>query len=162
MSFGEILVATCMHKRFCNIFLFKNILAAVFLSQSYAEFENVQIAFYYGEGSHQLYSITSMHEITRNEAYHNNKTTLFYIHGFRENLTSESVQTIINAFLFRKTHNILVLDWSKYAAGNYMTQAIPNMVQIGRMVGEWIYFMIFLNVFELNKFHGKNFWILIF
>lgn len=38
----------------------------------------------------------------------------------------ESVNVIVNAYLKRNDHNILVLDWSSLADGNYLLDAVPN------------------------------------
>lgn len=54
------------------------------------------------------------------------KKTVLYIHGYMEAPSQESVNVIVNAYLKRNDHNILVLDWSSLADGNYLFDAVPN------------------------------------
>lgn len=96
------------------------------------KFREVQIAFYHGKSflEYESFPITSVDLIVNHKSFDKNRTTLLYIHGYRENLTSDSVQTIVWAFMTRGSYNILVLDWSDYAAGNYITNAIPNLMKV--------------------------------
>lgn len=109
---------------------------AFLLEFSEADFDAVRIAFYHGETAKQyeLLSITSLDELSSYEAFNNSLKTVLYIHGFRESLASESVETVVNAFIKRKSHNILVLNWSVYASGNYITDAVPNLIKV-RILG---------------------------
>ena len=95
------------------------------------DFEGVYIALFSSEISdYKLYSVTSISEIINNKDFHKDLNTVLYIHGFRESINSESVETVVNAFLTRKSHNIMVLDWSAYAHGNYVLNAVPNLVKV--------------------------------
>lgn len=97
-----------------------------------AEFTALNIAFFYGNDTtkFQLFPIPTAHEIFSNSAFNKTRKTLLYIHGYRENVSSQSVHTVVKAFIARDSHNILVLDWGVYAAGNYVTQVIPNLIQV--------------------------------
>lgn len=99
---------------------------------SVADYDNVRIAFYNANNTknYELYSISEMGNITNHKDFDVEGKTVLYIHGFRENLTSQSVVTIIEAFIKRGEYNCLALDWSAYADGNYVTDAIPNLVKV--------------------------------
>lgn len=63
--------------------------------------------------------------------FDNNKPTLIYAHGFTENFTYPSVQIILNSYLLRRREfNLLFIDWSKYSSGNYILQAVPNLIKV--------------------------------
>lgn len=49
----------------------------------------------------------------------------------------ESVNVIVDAYLQRNDHNVLALEWSELAAGNYLIDAVPNAKQV-------FYFIILL------------------
>lgn len=59
------------------------------------------------------------------------KPTVLYIHGYVEAPWHQSVDVIVKAYLKRNDHNILVLDWSDLADGNYLLDALSNMKQVG-------------------------------
>lgn len=42
----------------------------------------------------------------------------------------ESVNVIVDAYLQRNDHNVLALEWSELAAGNYLIDAVPNAKQV--------------------------------
>lgn len=65
------------------------------------------------------------------------KKTVLYIHGYLEGLMHESVNVIVDAYLQRNDHNVLALEWSELAAGNYLIDAVPNAKQV-------FYFIILL------------------
>lgn len=77
------------------------------------------------------FNLTNICDIIEHVYFDRNLPTMFYIHGFLENLQSESVTTIVDAYLFRTGYNIIVLDWSDLADGNYFFDAVPNCVQVG-------------------------------
>lgn len=58
------------------------------------------------------------------------KKTVFYIHGYLEGPNHESVNIIVDSYLQRNDHNILVLDWSQLSNGNYLIDAVPNAKQV--------------------------------
>lgn len=58
------------------------------------------------------------------------KKTVLYIHGYLETQANESISVIVNAYLERGDHNIILLDWSELADGNYFMDAIPNARQV--------------------------------
>lgn len=58
------------------------------------------------------------------------KKTVLYIHGYLEGPEHESVRVIVDAYLQRNDHNILVLDWSQLANGKYLIDVVPNAKQV--------------------------------
>lgn len=58
------------------------------------------------------------------------KKTVLYIHGYLEGPEHESVNAIVDAYLRRNEHNVLVIDWSQLAIGNYLIDAVPNAKQV--------------------------------
>lgn len=97
-----------------------------------SSYDEVNIIFFYGPSISELeyFSLTSIDQVSSHENFNSKFPTALYIHGYRENFTSESVQTVVKAFLSKKTHNVLVLNWSVYANGNYVTNAVPNLIKV--------------------------------
>lgn len=58
------------------------------------------------------------------------KRTVLYVHGYVEQPTHQSIHTIVDAYLQRGDHNVLVLDWSELADGNFFVDAVPNIKQV--------------------------------
>lgn len=55
------------------------------------------------------------------------KPIVIYIHGYKENPSAESVNTIVGAYLSAQPEtNIVVVDWSNMAYGSYFLNAAPN------------------------------------
>lgn len=60
-----------------------------------------------------------------------NKRTVVYAHGFTESIETISTQTVISAYLKRKSeYNILIIDWTKHNDGNYILRGIPNALKV--------------------------------
>lgn len=47
-----------------------------------------------------------------------------------EGPSHESVKVIVDSYLQRNDYNVLVLDWSQLANGNYLIDAVPNAKQV--------------------------------
>ncbi|CAO1411079.1 unnamed protein product [Diamesa hyperborea] len=82
----------------------------------------------------------------------NDRPTVVYCFGYTENYTDASTQLIVDAYLSRNDHNILVIQWSMYAANNYFFQAIPNTIQLGAKIGKVLVEMQKVG-FNLKTFH---------
>lgn len=104
----------------------------LFYQLTLADFDAVDIAFFYGNNTteYELFSISSIDNITNHSQFNVSWNTVLYIHGFREDLTSESVETVIGAFIKRGSYNKLALNWSAYANGSYVVEAIPNLIKV--------------------------------
>lgn len=58
------------------------------------------------------------------------KNTVLYIHGYVEHPSHQSIHVIVEAYQQRDDYNILVLDWSELADGNFFVDAVPNIKQV--------------------------------
>jgi hypothetical protein len=54
------------------------------------------------------------------------KPTVFYFHGFLEKVYDESVNVVVDAYIKRNDHNLVIVDWSELADGSYIFDAVPN------------------------------------
>lgn len=63
--------------------------------------------------------------------FDNTKPTMMYSYGFTESYNSRSTQTVLEAYLDRGDHNIVVTDWQPYNSGNYLLEAIRNSYRVG-------------------------------
>jgi Lipase len=124
-----------------------------------ADYNEVRVAFFNSPNSSKFlaFPLDSVVDILTHKDFDANRKTVLYIHGYRQNLASPSLILVIEAFIKRKTHNILALDWSAYSDGNYITNAVPNLIQIGRMLGRAVYFLIINNPMDMKQLHGEEF-----
>lgn len=58
------------------------------------------------------------------------KPTVIYIHDYQENMNSESIQTILDAYFARSEFNVILLDWEQLAAVNQYEAARNTMIVI--------------------------------
>lgn len=65
-----------------------------------------------------------------NEYFDMQRKTMLYIHGYADESRHDSVRAIVDAYLQRNDHNILVLDWAELAGENYLIDAVPNAKQV--------------------------------
>ncbi|XP_046972098.1 pancreatic lipase-related protein 2-like [Vanessa cardui] len=63
------------------------------------------------------------------------KPTVFYVHGYVETASDASVLHVIDAYVKRGDHNILVLDWGNLAFGNYLS-VVFNVKKVGKESGK--------------------------
>lgn len=77
---------------------------------------------------------------------------MIYAHGFSESLRSKSVNTIIDAYTFRRGWNVIIIDWSKFAAGNYFLTVLPQTHKVGLVIGQYLTYFI-LAGFPASKIH---------
>lgn len=84
--------------------------------------------------------------------YDNDLPTVVYGFGFTESYQSKSTQTIVSSYIERGGHNILVIGWSNYAAGNYLFEAVPNVHRVGDVVGKTLVSMK-KSGFKVENFH---------
>lgn len=71
-------------------------------------------------------------DILRHPAFDLTKRTVLYIHGYLETQANESINVVVNAYIQRGDHNIILLDWADLAEGNYFVDAIPNAKQVSK------------------------------
>lgn len=96
--------------------------------------------------------LTDAGQLLSNAAFKKNLQTLIYSFGFSESYLSADPQAIARAYLSRQNRNILVLDWSKYAVGNYFLDAIPNALEVGQLLGAALVSMVNQG-FKISDFH---------
>lgn len=82
------------------------------------------------QSDQRIYELDETCAMFKHANFDKQKPTVLYIHGYVEAPTHQSVSVIVQAYLQRNDHNILVLDWSQLADGNYLLDAVPNMKQV--------------------------------
>lgn len=98
-----------------------------------------------------LQNLTSIHS---NSWYNPIRNTVIYSFGFAEKVSSPTTQLILDAYVKRGGHNIIVIDWSAYngvTIPDYYPAAIEEMKVIGRLVGTRI--ASAFNSYMILKFH---------
>lgn len=106
-----------------------------------------------------MYSATSnMSLLLTDPTFNKSLTSMFYIHGWRENFITNSTQTVVNAYKKLNTQNIVVIDWSYYnpAGGDYGA-AVNNMITIGRLLGPSFGAASKQSLISLNRTHIVGF-----
>lgn len=78
----------------------------------------------------RIYDLKNAADILAQAEFDLNKPTVLYFHGFMETKEVESIQVIANAYLSRKDHNIIILDWGELADGSYLFDALPNAIKV--------------------------------
>lgn len=75
--------------------------------------------------------LTDVEKLLESSDYNTSKATFVYAHGFTESFNFPSVQMMIKAYMTRQNEfNILIIDWGKYANGNYFLQSLPNALKV--------------------------------
>lgn len=94
--------------------------------------EQMKLFFFYGPNyfDHRIFDYSELDDILLDDNFDANRTTVLYIHGFQESPESESVHLFVDAYNRRDEHNLIVLDWSDGASGDYLTNAVPNSVTV--------------------------------
>lgn len=80
--------------------------------------------------THRPYELDESCALFGNTHFDVLKKTVLYIHNYLEGPNHESVNVIVDSYLQRNDHNILVLDWSQLSNGNYLIDAVPNAKQV--------------------------------
>lgn len=77
---------------------------------------------------------------------------MLYGYGHTEEYYSLSTRTVVESYIERGDHNVLVLEWVDYNTGDYSTEAIPITYKIGEIVGKSLFSMRSTG-FNLETFH---------
>jgi len=111
--------------------------------------EDPKLIFFYGKSidSNKTYELTESVQILRHPKFHRHFETVLYIHGYVESPASPTVQLVVNAYIKRRSHNILVLDWSKLVNGSYFT-AVNNSIEVGPKIS-----IALINLFNSGMNH---------
>ncbi|XP_011313672.1 pancreatic lipase-related protein 2 [Fopius arisanus] len=99
------------------------------------KFERIFLRVFLRENSYRDAPVASVSDLIPH--FDINKKTVFYIHGFSESVNSSSVMTIVSAYLKRDDHNVVAIDWSELAAGNYM-EVISHVEEVGNSISRGI------------------------
>uniref|UniRef100_A0A2H1W268 SFRICE_021854 n=1 Tax=Spodoptera frugiperda TaxID=7108 RepID=A0A2H1W268_SPOFR len=78
------------------------------------------------------YRIANLRAVLSDPAFDAKKPTVLYVHGYVELLTDDSITTVVSAYLKRGGYNVLVVDWSNLAFGNYVIVAktVPRPITV--------------------------------
>lgn len=118
--------------------------------------DRTKFYFFYGPNylDHRIYNLNELDWILQHEKYNANHTTVLYVHGYLESPESESVHLIVNAYYTRKEYNLIVLDWSDAAYGDYFMNAVPNSITVSSIVNsiQVVVFTIFMDRCSLATF----------
>ncbi|CAB3224749.1 unnamed protein product [Arctia plantaginis] len=82
--------------------------------------------------SHRIGNIKS---ILKDPKFDRNKSTVIYMHGYVELFTDDSIVTVMSAYLRAGGYNVMLLDWSNLAFGNYIIIA-KTLPTAGEHVGK--------------------------
>lgn len=77
-----------------------------------------------------MYPLSESHAVMSHPKFDQKKNTVLYIHGYIEAPSHQSVHVIVEAYQMRDDYNILVLDWSELADGNFFLHAVPNIKKV--------------------------------
>lgn len=94
--------------------------------------DRTKLYFFYGPNyyDYRIYDYNELDDILSDVQFDANRTTTFYIHGYRQNLEMDDIRTVVDAYNTRNEQNLIVYDWSQAAGGDYLTNAVPNAVAV--------------------------------
>jgi pimeloyl-ACP methyl ester carboxylesterase len=105
------------------------------------------------QNGHRIgYPLAKFPSILNDPNFKKKQPTMIYAHGFMESLQSKSVNTVVDAYLFRGGWNVIVIDWSKFVAGNYLFTALSQAHRVGLIIGQYMTYFI-LAGFPAKKIH---------
>ncbi|CAH2095559.1 unnamed protein product [Euphydryas editha] len=82
---------------------------------------DTRIIYYNGSvEDHKWYRFDNIASLLSHPNFDLNKPTALYIHGYVEYATDNSILRVVRSYLKHGDHNMLVLDWSNLAFGNYL------------------------------------------
>ncbi|KAJ0172027.1 hypothetical protein K1T71_012000 [Dendrolimus kikuchii] len=88
---------------------------------------------HYGSNSTtpKSYQLAHIKRLLTDPEFDLSKSTVLYAHGYVELTSDESVRIITTAYMKHGGYNVLVLDWSNMAFGNYLNVAL-DITTIGK------------------------------
>lgn len=119
-----------------------------------ASLDSVKFMFFYGNKSneHKNFSLNELGELTKHSKFNSVRPTVLYFHGYIEHMTDEHIEVIVDAYLTRGDHNLIMVDWNDMADGSYLLDALPNAIKLGKMIGGKIVELA-NNGFDIGKIH---------
>jgi hypothetical protein len=80
--------------------------------------------------NHEKIYLNESLKLLRHEKFNFHRKTVFYIHGWIEKFDFGSIPRIVDAYIRRNDHNIVVVDWGDYSDGEYFLQVLPRVVKV--------------------------------
>ncbi|XP_037928032.1 pancreatic lipase-related protein 3 isoform X3 [Teleopsis dalmanni] len=119
-----------------------------------ADLNEAKFIYYYGptHGDSSIYSLNDYSSLLENSNFDKSKNTVLYLHGYLEDPSVESIHVIVDAYMQRDDINLIILDWSELADGNYMFDAVGNAKQLGPIMAD-VLLKMFESGLEINTFH---------
>ncbi|XP_055546007.1 pancreatic triacylglycerol lipase isoform X2 [Wyeomyia smithii] len=119
-----------------------------------AQLETAKFMFFHGTqfDDHEVFELDQADKIVRHPKFDRNKRTVMYFHGYIESPEVESVHVIVDAYQKRNDHNLIILDWTQLADGNYLLEAVPNCRKLGHKLGSVILAMVDAGL-DVDKLH---------
>ncbi|CAD7079407.1 unnamed protein product [Hermetia illucens] len=127
--------------RWCLTFLV-SIAICLEITQAAPLLERNKFVLYYGRDSSEVFPLSNAVDILSSPNFDQSKKTVIYIHGNNEDQTSVSVKTVVSAYLQRDDYNIIALDWKEDASGEYLLNAVANVMRLGDTLSKVIADMI--------------------
>ncbi|CAG5056955.1 unnamed protein product [Parnassius apollo] len=83
----------------------------------------------------KVYNFAGIKGLLADPEFDPNKPTTIYIHGYVEKASDDSIHTIVRSYRRHGGYNLLVLDWSNLAFGNYIG-VIYGLQKLGERTGQ--------------------------
>lgn len=102
------------------------------LKKAPCDVDSANLYFFHGKAfeDHTVIKLSDSVQFLQHEKFNANLPTVIYLHGYIENMQVESAHVIADAYIKRKDHNILLLDWADLADGNYLFDSVPNIKKV--------------------------------
>lgn len=85
--------------------------------------------------------LSNVAKLMEQKEFNKQNPTVFYSHGYKETPDSESVHTIVSAYLQAQPNtNMILIDWSNMAFGTYHINAAPNTKLVRFSINYVLYF----------------------
>jgi Lipase len=112
--------------------LFSSIGTWIGLDPKPVPIETASFIFFHGStfAEHTFFGFSRICELLNHPKFDVGKETVLYAHGYIESPAEESVSVLVDAYLKRGDHNILILDWMELADGHYIFEALPNTKRV--------------------------------
>lgn len=81
-----------------------------------------------------MYAFANVTSISEHPNFNPEKPTVLYCHGYLEAPPNESIHLIVDSYLQRNDHNVVILDWSRLVTGDYLLTAAPNAIAVSNYV----------------------------
>lgn len=104
-----------------------------------------------GEFNRSQYFMRDMTQLISHRNFNPKLPSVLYISGWMQSPDAETTELIINGYLKRRDHNLLILDWSDYSVGLY-TSVMLRISKISRIFGRTM-LKLFDKGLNIKTFH---------